>query len=280
MSRRVRRLVRDLEPKAEDVEPKIIVPINEYEREVEEIKAIKEKRKKLWSEAMRNLSFWRWRREPRYLDEYRRIRRRISRLNREESELREFLRRKVIKPYWIVECSYQFQKTTREPPYHFYAEFRKFVYTREPEKYAIWSKKEMKFTDPQPFLEEELRVVMFASSIMSRKRDDGTIAHGEWLEALKDIKVLPFPNFRAQAVDESEVDAPLDTQQYYVRIEEEGFVHEYKTDDVEYWLRKYREWLYKMYRMGIIRDPEKFDRAVRRTSIDEFVRRFRELRWK
>ena len=279
MSRRVRRVVEALEPKVtEALEPKITVSKSEYFSEMRRFRTIKERRKRLWREAMRNLSFWRWRREPAYLEEYRRIRREISRLNREERELRAHFRRKIIRPYWIVECSYQFQKTIREPPYHFYAEFRKYVYTQNPDRYAIFNERTGAYTDPRPFMEEELRAIMFASSLISRVKKDGTIAHGSWLEALRNIKVLPFPNFRAQAVDESEVDAPLDTEQYYVRIEEEGETHEYGTADVEGWLRTYRRWLQEMAKRKIIRYPERYDRAIRQTSIDEFVRKFREAR--
>jgi len=262
------------------VEPKIKVSVSEYMREVRQFRTIKERRRKLWSEAMRNLSLWRWRREPVYLEEYRRIRREISRLNREERELRAYFRRKIVMPYWRIDVAYQFQKTTVEPPYHFYAEFRKFVYTRKPDRYAIFNERVGEYTDPKPFMEEELRLIMFASSLISRVRKDGTVAHGAWLDALKDMRVHPFPNFEIEAVDESEVDAPLDIQQYYVRIEEEGEVHEYGTREVEGWLRIYRRWLQEMARRGIIRKPERYDRAIRQTGIDEFIRRLRERRYR
>jgi len=271
MSRRVRGVV-------EALEPKITVPMSEYMREVRKFRTIKERRGKLWREAMRNLSFWRWRRDPSYLEAYRRVRREISRLNREERELRRYFRRKIVRPYWRIDVAYQFQKTTIEPPYHFYAEFRKFVYTRNPEKYAIWNERLMEFTDPQSFMEEELRVIMFASSLLSRVRKDGTIAHGAWLEGIYDLRQIPFPNFECQPVDESEIDAPLDTQQYYVRIEKEGETYEYGTSEVEEWLRIYRRWLQEMAGRGIIRHPERYDRAIRQTGIDEFVKRFREAR--
>ena len=269
MSKRVRRMV-------EDLEPRIIVPESEWRSEIGRIGALVAQQHRLRRRAMRQLALWRWRRETRYLEEYRRLRAEESRLHREELELRKILRRKVVAPYWRIDVAYQFQKTTLEPPYHFYAEFRKYVYTRHPERYAVWNERVMEFTDPQPFMEEELRLIMFASSLISRVRKDGSIAHGTWLEALREIKVPPFPNFEVEVVDEKEVKAPLDTEQYYVRIEELGREpSEYDTDDVEGWLREYRDWLREMARRGIIRYPERYDRAIRQTSIDEFVEKFR-----
>ena len=269
MSKRVRRMV-------EDLEPRIIVPESEWRSEIGRIGALVAQQRRIRRRAMRPLALWRWRRDPRYIEEYRRLRAEESRLHRQELELRKILRRKVVAPYWRIDVAYQFQKTTREPPYHFQAEFRKYVYTRHPERYAVWNERVMEFTDPQPFMEEELRLIMFASSLISRVRKDGTIAHGAWLEALREIKVPPFPNFEVEVVDEKEVKAPLDTEQYYVRIEELGREpSEYDTDDVEGWLREYRDWLREMARRGIIRYPERYDRAIRQTSIDEFVEKFR-----
>ena len=273
MSRRARKVV-------EALEPKIIVSEREWRSEVGRIGALVAQQRRIRKRAMRPLALWRWRREPRYLEEYRRLRAEEKRLRREELELRAVLRRKVIAPYWRIDVAYQFQKTTREPPYHFYAEFRKFVYTRKPDRYAIFNERVGEYTDPKPFMEEELRLIMFASSLISRVRKDGTVAHGAWLDALKDMRVHPFPNFEIEAVDESEVDAPLDIQQYYVRIEEEGEVHEYGTREVEGWLRIYRRWLQEMVRRGIIRKPERYDRAIRQTGIDEFIRRLRERRYR
>ena len=269
MSRRVRGVV-------EALEPKIIVSEREWRSEIGRIGALVAQQRRLRRRAMRQLALWRWRRDPRYIEEYRRLRAEESRLHRKELEQRKILRKKVVAPYWRIDVAYQFQKTTREPPYHFYAEFRKYVYTRHPERYAVWNERVMEFTDPQPFMEEELRLIMFASSLISRVRKDGSIAHGTWLEALREIKVPPFPNFEVEVVDEKEVKAPLDTEQYYVRIEELGREpSEYDTDDVEGWLREYRDWLREMARRGIIRYPERYDRAIRQTSIDEFVEKFR-----
>jgi len=269
MSKRVKGVV-------EALEPKIIVSEREWRSEIGRIGALVAQQRRIRRRAMRPLALWRWRREPRYLEEYRRLRAEEKKLRRKELELRAVLRRKVIAPYWRIDVAYQFQKTTREPPYHFYAEFRKYVYTREPDKYAIFNEKVGEYTDPRPFMEEELRVIMFASSLLSRLRKDGSIAHGSWLEALKEMKVLPFPNFEVQVVDEKEVDAPLDTEQYYVRFEELGREpSEYGTADVEAWLRTYRRWLQEMARRKVIKYPERYDRAIRQTSIDEFVERFR-----
>ena len=268
MSRRARKVV-------EALEPKIIVSEREWRSEIGRIGALVAQQHRIRRRAMSPLALWRWHREPRYLEEYRRLRDEEKRLRRKELELRAILKRKVIAPYWRIDVAYQFQKTTREPPYHFYAEFRKYVYTREPDKYAIFNERTGEYTDPKPFMEEELRIVMFASSLISRVKKDGTIAHGSWLAALKEIKVLPFPNFEIEVVDEKEVKAPLDTEQYYVRIEEEGEVHEYGTSDVESWLRTYHRWLQEMARRKIIRYPERYDRAIRQTGIDEFVEKFR-----
>ena len=278
MSRRARRVVEALEPKiTEALEPKIIVSEREWRSEIGRIGALVAQQHRIRRRAMRPLALWRWRREPRYLEEYRRLRAEEKRLRREELELRAILKRKVIAPYWRIDVAYQFQETTEEPPYHFYAEFRKYVYTREPDKYAIFNERTGEYTDPKPFMEEELRLIMFASSLLSRITKDDRIAHGAWLEALRKMKVLPFPNFEAQVVDEKEIDAPLDTEQYYVRIEEMGRERpaEYDTEDVLSWLRVYHEWLREMARRGIIRYPERYDRAIRQTSIDEFVERFR-----
>lgn len=268
MSKRARKVV-------EALEPKIIVSEKEWRSEVGRIGALVARQHRIRRQAMRPLALWRWHRELKYLEEYRRLRDEEKRLRRKELELRAVLKRKVIAPYWRIDVAYQFQKTTREPPYHFLAEFRVYVYTREPDKYAVFNERVGEYTDPKPFMEEELRVIMFASSLLTRVRKDGTIAHGSWLEALRKMKVLPFPNFEIEVVDEKEIDAPLDTLQYYVRFEELDRGKEYGTAQVEAWLRKYREWLREMARRRIIRYPERYDRAIRQTSIDEFVERFR-----
>jgi len=260
-------------------EPRIIVSETEWRKEIGKIGAVVRERKKAEREWGRYASLWRWRRRR---EDYERlvaaIRRRWE-LIREERALRRILARKVRWPYWRVGVAYMFRKETKIPPYIFYAEFRKTVYTRHPEKYAEYDPKTHEWISPKPWLEEELREIMFASSVISRVRRDGTIAHGEWIDALSKIKVFPFPDFECSAIDEKEVEAPLDEQQYYVRIQKsEKEVYEYHTKDVEEWLRAYRRWLATMHEAGVIRYPEAYRRKIRQTSIDEFVEWYEKLK--
>ena len=248
-------------------------------REVRYFRTLKDRLSKLFSDWGRYASLWRWRRRPEDLERLRATIDRIWAVKREERTARALFRRKVVKPYWRVGVAYMFRKETKEPPYLFYAEFRKTVYTRTPEKYAEMDPKTLEWTKPKPWLEEELREIMFASSYKARRTTTGEIAHGEWLEALSKIKVFPFPDFECSAVDPREIDAPLDTQQYYVRIQKsEKEVYEYWTRDVEGWLRDYRGWVREMAAKGLIKHPEGYMRAVRQTTIDEFVEWWEKLK--
>jgi len=259
--------------------PKIIVSRREWRREIGTIGAFVRWRRyhqRLWG---RYAALWRWRRRR---EDYERlvyhIRRRWHYIRRER-ELRRVLARKVIIPYWRVGVAYMFEKEIRRPPYYFYAEFRKFVFTRTPEKYAIYDERVGEFTRPKPWLEEELREIMFASSLLSRRTKAGAIAHAEWVEALVDMKVFPFPDFECSAIDEKEVEAPLDTQQYYVRIQKtKAEIYEYKTAEVEAWLRSYRRWIRDMAERRLIRYPERYMRTVRQTTLDDFVRWWRTVK--
>jgi len=259
-------------------EPIITVPISEYMREVRYFRSLRERRRKLYREWGRYASLWRWRRRP---EDYERLVATIRAIwanIREERAARAVFRRKVKMPYWRVGVAYMFRKETKVPPYIFYAEFRKTVYTRHPEKYAEMDPKTFEWVKPKPWLEEELREIMFASSLLAGRAH----RHAEWLEALRPLKVLPFPDLEVSAIDESEVEAPLDVQQYYVRIQKSAKeVYEYGTAEVEGWLRAYRGWVREMAARGLIRYPEAFMKAVRQTSIDEFmerVKRAREIR--
>jgi hypothetical protein len=253
-------------------EPKLIVSRSEYMSELGKISGKIRRRSKLYSDWGRYASLWRWRRRPEDLERLRAAIRAIWDSIRDERAERAVLARKVVKPYWRIGVAYMFRKETREPPYIFYAEFRKTVYTRTPEKYAILDPKTKEFTKPQPWLEEELREVMFASSLISRRTKRGEIAHGEWIEALMKIKVPPFPDFECSAVDEREVTAPLDTEQYYVRIQKsKAEIYEYGTREVEGWLRTYRGWLREMAAKGILRYPERYARTIRQTRLEDFA---------
>jgi len=259
--------------------PKITVSWREWRREIGAIGAAVRWRhyhQRLWG---RYAALWRWRRRR---EDYERmiyhIRRRWYYIRRER-ELRRVLERKVIRPFWRVGVAYMFQKEIKEPPYYFYAEFRKFVFTRTPEKYAIFDERVGEFTRPKPWLEEELREIMFASSLLSRRTKRGTIAHGDWVEALWEIRVFPFPDFECSSVDEKEVTAPLDTQQYYVRIQKsKAEIYEYDTAEVEGWLRSYRRWLREMAERRLIRYPERYARTVRQTTLEDFVEWWRRTR--
>jgi len=266
--------------------PKITVSWREWRREIGAIGAAVRWRRywqRMWG---RYAALWRWRRRR---EDYERlvyaIRRRWYYIRRER-ELRRILARKIIRGYWRVSMAYQFQKITHVPPYHFVAEFRKYVFTMTPEKYAVldpitgeWS--------PLPWFErhaqQELRVIMFCTSLLARVTKELRVKHVDWLEAIYKIRKLPFPNFECIAVDTDEVvdrktgaSVPLDTQQYYVRFEEgvpEPPKGHYGTAEVESWFRHYRRWLARAYARGIIRRPRIFDRVLRQTSIEEWILR-------
>jgi len=262
-------------------EPKIVVPISEYMREVRRFRTLREKRRKLYSLWGRYASLWRWYRRR---EDYERLVatiRAIWRNIREEREARVVFRRKVRLPYWRIEVAYMFRKSLpeRRPPYLFYAEFRKTVFTRHPDRYAEFDPKTLKYIKPKPWMEEELREIMFATSVIARRRVDGTVAHADWLEELYKIRVFPFPDFGAYAIDEEEIEAPLDTQQYYVRIQKgvKEF-YEYKTEEVREWLKSYRDWVRKMHEEKLIKYPELYMRKIRQTTIDEFVEWWEKLK--
>jgi len=231
----------------------------------------------LWSQLGRAMALWRWRRETRYLELIRETMRKIDRVRKEEREARAIFARKIVRPYWRIDVAYQFQETRHAPPYHFYAEFRKYVYTQRPEKYADWDEKTQQFKikpDVLSHFEGELRLIMFASSVMVRKRRDGSIAHGVWVEELLKRKKLPFPNVEIEAVDETEVEHPLDGEHYYVRFEEEvpePPKGEYGDREVASWLRIYKAWLSEMHRRGIIRRPDLLEKTIKQTSLEKFV---------
>lgn len=255
-----------------EAEPKIIVSTAEYMREVRYFRTLRERRRKLYSEWGRYASLWRWRRRPEDLMRLRAVIGAVWANIREEREHRRLFRRKVRMPYWRIGVAYMFRKEVRTPPYLFYAEFRKTVYTRHPEKYAEMDPKTLEWVKPKPWLEEELREIMFASSVLARRTKTDSIAHAEWMEALSKIKVFPFPDFEASAISKEEVEAPLDTQVYYVRIQKgTKEVKEYNTADVEGWLRAYRDWIREKVAEGSIRHPIGYMKAVRQTTIDEYA---------
>ncbi len=261
-------------------EPKITVSISDYYRELRYFRTLRDRLRKLYSEWGRLASLWRWRRRPEDYEKLVATIRSIMAVRREEREARAVFRRKVKMPYWRVGVAYMFRKEVKQPPYLFYAEFRKTVYTRNPEKYAEMDPRTMEWTKPKPWLEEELREIMFASSVLARRTKTGAVAHGEWLDAMLPLKVLPFPDFECSAIDEREVEAPLDTETYYVRIQKgEKEVYEYGTAEVEGWLKAYRRWVRTMAeeraRAGIVRYPERYAEAyirnVRQRTLEEFV---------
>ncbi len=254
-------------------EPKITVSLSEYMSEVRYFRTLRDERRRLYRLWGRYASLWRWYRRPEDLARLREVISKIFANRRKEREAREVFRRKIKAPYWRIGVAYMFRKETKRPPYLFYAEFRKTVYTRKPEKYAVWNPSTREFDKPKPWLEEELREIMFASSLISRRTKSGEIAHGEWIEALSKLKVYPFPDFEAAAIDKREVEAPLDTEQYYVRIQKgTKEVYEYRTEEVEGWLRTYRLWLMEAAKRGYIRYPDRWRRVVRQTSLDDFAR--------
>jgi len=261
-------------------EPIITVSRSEYFRELGRISGKVRRLRKLYSEWGRYASLWRWRRRVEDLESLRAVMRRIAPLRRELGAERLALGRKLIRAYWRVGLAYMFAETRLKPPYHFYAEFRITIFTQHPELYAIWDEREKQYKNPKPELEEEMREILFASSVLARRRKDGTVAHVAWLEALWERRVLPFPDFECVPVDEREVEKPLDTKHYYVRFEEARKRVEYGTADVESWLRAYREWVREMQRAGIIRHPRAYMRAVRQTSIEDFLGMIRKRRGK
>ena len=280
-----------------EYKPKIAVPRWEYDRELAELQDKTRRREKLYREWGRAAALYRWYRRPEDVERIRRVIAEITRVRREELEERRRLATKVVMPYWRVEVAYQFKEEKVRPPYYFYLECRKIVFTRHPELYAKWNRYEMAFTDPLPWLEGELRLVLFASSLISRVTRTGWLAHVEWLEALMKRKVFPFPNFECKAIDESELvytrpdgattAASLDYQYYYFRVTDLKKDYEYdnwnryvngKLDargvGVLYWLRHYEAWL----RERRVRRPEAYTRVVKQTSIEDFVRKAKEYR--
>jgi hypothetical protein len=273
-----------------EIQPRIKVSKSEYMKEVRKFREYKRligrpvvpgKVGVLWSRWGRALSLWHWTKRPEYLEEARRLRSEIARLKREERGARAIFRKKIVHPYWRIDVAYQFEEETTKPPYRFYLEVRKYVYTLHPERYAVWNEKTMEYEIRPDVLKEfegELRLILFATSRLSRVKKDGGIAHLAWVEALIERKVYPFPNVEIAAVDESEVEGKLDEQNYYFRVDETGAAPkaEYGTREVAEWLRSLYEWIGRMHRAGRIRYPEAFINAIKRTSLDDYVKRFRE----
>jgi hypothetical protein len=276
-------------------EPKIKVSQAEYNREVRQIQeyerligrpVIKGERGILWSDLGRAMAYWRWRRQPVYLEQIRATWARIKKLQKELHEARIRLGKKVVSPYWRIDVAYQFQKTTHEPPYHFYAEFRKYLFTRTPENYADWDEATGEFKlkpDVQRDFEFELKQIMFATSLMSRVTKTGEVAHASWVEALLKMKSFPFPNIEIAPVPQEEVTAKEDVQQYYVRFEEEVTEPpkgEYGTAEVSTWLRRYTDWLEKQVKTGQIKHPEAYLESMKQRTLDQYVEEVKKEREK
>jgi hypothetical protein len=218
------------------------------------------------------------------LEEIRALWERIRRVQKEWMDARRYFKRKIRVPFWRIDVAYQFQKTTHVPPYHFYCEFRKYLFTKTPDKYCYFDEKTGEYKLLPEFQREaegDLRQIMFASSIISRVRKDLRVAHADWVEALLEIKVFPFPNIEIAPVPKEEVTAPLDQQQYYVRFEEavrEPPKGEYETREVMSWLAHYRRWLAEATARGIVWSPAAWTRGLRQTSLEDFIRRVKEKR--
>jgi hypothetical protein len=275
------------------VEPGVTVSVSEYFRELRRFREFKRlvgrpvvpgKVGVLWSAWGRAMALWYWRREPRYLEEVRALAKRVRDVQKEWMEARRYFKRKIRVPFWRIDVAYQFQKTTHVPPYHFYCEFRKYLFTKTPDKYCYFDEKTGEYKLLPEFQREaegDLRQIMYASSIISRVRKDLTVAHADWVEALLEIKSFPFPNIEIAPVPKEEVTAPLDTQQYYVRFEEavrEPAKGEYETKEVMSWLAHYRRWLAEATARGIVKFPAAYTRGLRQTSLEDFIRRVKERR--
>jgi hypothetical protein len=269
-------------------EPRLVVPEAEWRRELAALEDKERERRRLYTEWGRFASLWRWYRRPEDLERVREAMRRVWAVIREERDERRLLARKVVAPYWRIGIAYMFRERVSKPPYYFYAEFRITIYTRNPYRWAIWNPKEFMFTDPQPELEAELRELLFIASILAGRR------HWEWLRAVVEIPgpTGRIPDFEAVAIDKSEVMAPLDVKQYYVRIEEPRKAVEYDNKNrydleagrrvatiygagVESWFREYRRLVEEAYRRGRIVSPSRFMEVGRQRTLDEW-REFRE----
>jgi len=269
-------------------ETRITVSRYEYMREVRQFREFKRlvgrpvirgRQGILWTEWGRAMRLWQLTREVRWLEEVRRLRRRISEIIRREREARAIFRRKIIRPFWRIDVAYQFEEERDVPPYRFYLEVRKYVYTKTPEKYATWNERKLEYEIKPDVLEEfegELRLILFASSLLSRVRKDGSIAHLPWIEAIINLRKFPFPNVEIAPVDESEVETPLDDQKYYFRVDETGEIpkREYDTKQIKGWLEELYRWVERRHKEGAIRYPKAFINAIKRTSLDDFIRRF------
>jgi hypothetical protein len=264
-------------------EPKLVVPEREWRLEVARVEDKVRVREKLYVEWGRYASRWRWYRRPEDLERVRAIMREIWANIRDERAERATLAKKVVAPYWRIGIAYMFRERVPKPPYYFYAEFRITVYTRNPDRWAKWDPKEMMYKDPQPELEAELRELLFIASILAGRR------HYEWLRAVVEIPgpTGRIPDFEAVPIDKSEVKAPLDVKQYYVRIEEPRKAVEYDNKNrydveagrrvatvpglgVESWFREYRRLVSEAYRRGKILSPSRFMQVGKQRSLDEW----------
>ena len=243
--------------------PVIIVSISEYMREVRAFRTFKERLRRLYRLWGHYASRWRWYRRREDYEALVRTISEIARVRREEREAREFFRRKVRKPYWRVQLMRMYEAKDKRKTPLFYAEYRVYVFTRHPEKYAIWSEKEMEYVAPQPELEEDLNELEYVISKAAYRK------HIRWA---RKVRKLPA-DFEAIAVDESEVEWPLDEKRYYVRIiDEDGVEHTYEDKDVKEWLKAYRtEWIPSAVRRGEIKYPERYIKAVRQTTLEEWA---------
>lgn len=263
--------------------PKITVSRAEYMREISSIGAKVRRKRKLWSEWGRSLSLWRYYRRLEDLERARKAIRDVWAVIREERAERALLAKKVWMPYWRVGIAYMFRERVPKPPYYFYAEFRITVYTRHPEKWAKWDPVKMMYTDPHPEFEAELRELLFIASVLAGRK------HWEWLRAVLEIPgpTGRIPDFECTPCDEKEVEEPLDSKHYYVRIEEPRKAVEYDNKNrydleagrrvatipgagVESWLRAYRRLLAEGVRTGRIRRPERWEEAAKYRTLDEW----------
>lgn len=264
-------------------EPIITVSMSEYMREVRYFRTLRERRRKLYSEWGRYASLWRWRRRPEDYERLVAVIRAIWANIREERGARVIFARKVRMPYWRVGVAYMFRERIPKPPYFFYAEFRITVYTRHPDRWAVWNPVEAKYDKPSPELESELRELLFIASVLAGRR------HWEWLRGVVEIPgpTGKIPDFECNPVSREEVEEPLDFKHYYVRIEEPRKAVEYDNRNrydleagrrvatvpgygVESWFRAYRRLVQEGYIRGVIRSPERFMAAGRQRTLDEW----------
>jgi len=247
----------------EVVPPRIVVSYGEYMREVRYFRTLRERERRAWRLWGYHMARWRWYRLPEDLEALRYWRRQITLIRREYLERRRFFRRKIRRPYWRVQLMRLYYSKPLERTPLFEAEYRVYIFTRSPERWAVFDPKVGEYVKPTRRLWESMNELEFVVSKMAAR------LHVRWSK-----NVTWTERFEAIAVDEREVERPLDEEKYYVMIiDEDGVRHVYEDEEIKGWFRTYFRWLLEQERVGRIRRAEAYRFRVRQSTLDEWAKK-------